>query len=85
MLNAGGGWYELSNGGHLMIIKSASQRLYWRHGCWSTRTPAIKPAANVTRARVPARGYGRPPKTDTPLSGMAGAWAADDRDQRQLL
>jgi hypothetical protein len=27
LLNAAGGWYELSNGGHLMIIKSASQRL----------------------------------------------------------
>jgi Phosphodiester glycosidase len=27
MLNAGGDWYEMSNGGHLMIIKSASQRL----------------------------------------------------------
>lgn len=27
MLNAGGNWYEMSNGGHLMIIKSASQRL----------------------------------------------------------
>src|SRR3954452_10096047 len=27
MLNAGGGWYEMSNGGHLMIIKSAAQRL----------------------------------------------------------
>jgi hypothetical protein len=27
MLNAGGGSYEMSNGGHLMIIKSASQRL----------------------------------------------------------
>jgi hypothetical protein len=27
MLNAGGGWYEMSSGGHLMIIKSASQRL----------------------------------------------------------
>jgi hypothetical protein len=27
MLNAGGGWYEMSNGGHLMIIKSASARL----------------------------------------------------------
>jgi len=27
MLSAGGGWYEMSNGGHLMIIKSASQRL----------------------------------------------------------
>jgi len=27
MLNAGGGWYEMGNGGHLMIIKSASQRL----------------------------------------------------------
>jgi len=27
MLNAGGGAYEMSNGGHLMIIKSASQRL----------------------------------------------------------
>ena len=27
MLNAAGNWYEMSNGGHLMIIKSASQRL----------------------------------------------------------
>jgi hypothetical protein len=27
MLNAGGDWYEMSSGGHLMIIKSASQRL----------------------------------------------------------
>jgi hypothetical protein len=27
MLNAGGSWYETSSGGHLMIIKSASQRL----------------------------------------------------------
>jgi hypothetical protein len=27
MLNAAGSWYELGNGGHLMIIKSASQRL----------------------------------------------------------
>ena len=27
MLNAGGSWYEMSNGGHLMIIKAASQRL----------------------------------------------------------
>ena len=27
MQNADGGWYEMSNGGHLMIIKSASQRL----------------------------------------------------------
>lgn len=27
MLNAGGGWYELANGGRLMIIKSASTRL----------------------------------------------------------
>ncbi len=27
MLNAGGGWYEMDNGGHLMIIKAASGRL----------------------------------------------------------
>ncbi|WP_156166398.1 phosphodiester glycosidase family protein [Mycobacterium haemophilum] len=27
MLNAGGGWYEMNNGGHLMIIKNAAQRL----------------------------------------------------------
>jgi hypothetical protein len=27
MLNAGGRWYEMTSGGHLMIIKSASQRL----------------------------------------------------------
>lgn len=27
MLNAAGDWYELNNGGHLMIIKSASSRL----------------------------------------------------------
>ncbi|HEX3287323.1 MAG TPA: hypothetical protein VHT50_22360, partial [Mycobacterium sp.] len=28
MLNAGGGWYETNNGGHLMAIKSASGRLH---------------------------------------------------------
>jgi hypothetical protein len=28
MLNAGGGWYEMNNGGHLMTIKSASGRLH---------------------------------------------------------
>jgi hypothetical protein len=27
MLNAAGNWYEMSSGGHLMIIKAASQRL----------------------------------------------------------
>ena len=27
MLNASGSWYEMSSGGHLMIIKAASQRL----------------------------------------------------------
>ncbi|MCB0923516.1 MAG: phosphodiester glycosidase family protein [Mycobacterium sp.] len=27
MLNAAGNWYELNNGGHLMIVKAASQRL----------------------------------------------------------
>ncbi len=27
MLNAGGGWYESNNGGHLMIIKNAAGRL----------------------------------------------------------
>jgi len=27
MLNAGGGWYEMNSGGHLMIIKGASTRL----------------------------------------------------------
>jgi hypothetical protein len=27
MLNAAGNWYEMDNGGHLMIIKAASQRL----------------------------------------------------------
>lgn len=27
MLNAAGNWYEMTSGGHLMIIKSASQRL----------------------------------------------------------
>ena len=27
MLNAGGGWYEMNNGGHLMTIKSAAGRL----------------------------------------------------------
>ena len=27
MLNAGGGWYEGNSGGHLMIIKSAAERL----------------------------------------------------------
>lgn len=42
MLNAGGNWYEMSNGGHLMIIKSASQRLAPRllvdsHGGYQSR------------------------------------------------
>lgn len=27
MLNAAGDWYEMTNGGHLMIVKAASQRL----------------------------------------------------------
>jgi Phosphodiester glycosidase len=27
LLNASGGWYEMDNGGHLMIIKNAAQRL----------------------------------------------------------
>jgi hypothetical protein len=27
LLNAGGGWYEMNSGGHLMIIKAAAQRL----------------------------------------------------------
>lgn len=27
MLNAAGNWYEMNNGGHLMIIKAASQRM----------------------------------------------------------
>ncbi|OBF19328.1 hypothetical protein GAN17_02065 [Mycobacterium kubicae] len=27
LLNGGGSWYEMDNGGHLMIIKNASQRL----------------------------------------------------------
>src|SRR5258707_17063 len=27
MRNAGGNWYEMSNGGHLMIVKSASKKL----------------------------------------------------------
>jgi hypothetical protein len=27
MMNADGGWYEMTNGGHLMTIKAASQRL----------------------------------------------------------
>ncbi len=27
LLNAGGSWYEMNNGGHLMVIKQASQRL----------------------------------------------------------
>ena len=27
LLNADGGWYEMTNGGHLMIIKAASKRL----------------------------------------------------------
>ena len=58
MLNAGGGGYEMSNGGHLMIIKSASQRLH--RACSSIRTAAIKPAANVIRGRAPAKGCGRP-------------------------
>ena len=61
MLNAGGGWYEMCNGGHLMIIKSASQRLAPRllvdsHGGYQAR-------CERTRGRAPAKVCGRPPRS----------------------
>ena len=37
MLNAGGGWYEMSSGGHLMTIKSRVAAARSRD-CWSTPT-----------------------------------------------
>ena len=60
MLNAGGGWYEMSNGGHLMIIKSASQRLTPRllvdsHSGYQAR------CERDPRART-GEGCGRPPR-----------------------
>ena len=64
MLNAGGGRYEMSNGGHLMIVKAASQRL--RHGCWSIRTPATNHAANVFR-RAYREGLRQASEVYTPL------------------
>ena len=61
----------MSNGGHLMIIKSASQRLAPR----TARRYALRlsgPRANVIRGRAPAKGCGRPPEIYTPLQ----AWQA---------
>ena len=41
MLNAAGNWYDGGSGGHLMIIKAASQRLSSRT-CWSTAIRGIE-------------------------------------------
>jgi hypothetical protein len=54
MLNAAGNWYDGGSGGHLMIIKAASQRL--SRICWWTAITATSRAVNVTRMRAPATG-----------------------------
>jgi len=99
MLSAGGGWYEMSNGGHLMIIKSASQRL--AGACSSIRTPAIKRGVNGIRGRAPVKACGRPPRStprcrlgkrlvsrrlrSTPTSSTYGARRAGRGSQRDAV
>jgi len=58
MLNATGNWYEMSNGGHLMIIKAASSRLTPRllvdtHSSYQSRcerTPGARTRDGLTQA-----------------------------------
>ena len=82
MLNAGGGWYEMNSGGHLMTVKSASSRLNPR---LLVGTPSgFRPAVNVIRERAPVKDCGRPRRSSRRWR-LAGARAADDCDQRELL
>ena len=83
MLNAAGNWYEMNNGGRLMIIKAASQRLAPRllvdsHTGYQAR------CERDPRART-GEGLWQASETLLPAAGMAGAGPADVRDQRQLL
>ncbi len=58
MLDAGGSWYEMTNGGHLMIIKGASQRLTPRlladshrgYQARCERTPAARTGEGLLQA-----------------------------------
>ena len=61
MLNAGGGWYEMNNGGHLMTIKGAAGRLQPRllvdsHQGYQAR-------CERDAGRAPAKGCGRRPRS----------------------
>ena len=70
MLNAAGDWYELNSGGHLMIVKSASQRLSPR---------LLVDTHQGFQARCE-----RTPGART-HEGLMQASETDDRDQRQLF
>ena len=61
MLNAGGGWYEMNNGGHLMTIKGAAGRLQPRllvdsHQGYQGRCDGI-------RVHAPVKGCRRRPRS----------------------
>ena len=82
MLNAGGNWYELTNGGHLMIIKAASSRLTPRllvdsHTGYQAR-------CERTPGPAPARAWAGVGDVHA-AAGVAGARAADHRHQCELL
>ena len=71
MLNAGGSWYEMSNGGHLMIIKSASQRL--APATAGRLAPGYQARCERDpRAPAPAKGCWQASEIYTPLQ----AWQA---------
>ena len=71
MLNAGGGWYEMTNGGHLMIIKAASATAHAAAaGRFALRLPG--PLRTRSAAPAPARVCGRPRRLYAPLQ----AWQA---------
>ena len=53
MLNAAGNWYEMNNGGHLMIAKGLHSAC--RHDYWSTLIVATRRAASRPRERAPRR------------------------------
>ena len=63
MLNAGGSWYEMTNGGHLMIDQERRRRAA-RRDCSSTRHQGYQSRCERdARAPAPARGCGRPPRS----------------------
>ena len=59
-------WYEMNNGGHLMIIKNASDPACSRT-CWWTPTKVTRRAAKTMPARAPARDCGRRRRSTPPL------------------